>query len=77
MQLQGDSPVYTLSDARATHRDASAQEHITEATHLLADIPAMVAHGRYGWGSPEAAHMLAAAEAHIRLAELKREIRNE
>lgn len=75
MQLQGNSLVCTPSDARVTHRDASAEDHIAEATHLLADIPEMVAHGKYGWGSTEAGHMLAAADAHIRLAELKREMR--
>jgi hypothetical protein len=74
MYLHADSRFSTASDARMTHRELSSEEHITEATHLLIDIPEMVAHGRYGWGSPEATNMLAAAMAHIRLAGLKADL---
>lgn len=71
MYLHAYSRFHTASDARMTHRDASPGDHAAEAAHLLADIPEMVAQSRYGWGSAEAANMIAAAYAHIQLARLK------
>lgn len=53
-------------------QDATPADHVAEAGRLLDDVWLMVYQDpRYGWGSPEAANMLLAADIHTRIADLK------
>ncbi|GAA4928506.1 hypothetical protein GCM10023224_04660 [Streptomonospora halophila] len=53
-------------------QDATPADHIAEAGRLLDDVWLMVYQDpRYGWESPAATNMLAAADIHTRIADLK------